>query len=68
MTQAADAPLTHAHCYNCREDREITTRFVGNDPMYRCTVCGLWIRCMRCMQIRAVTHNCPEQKLIEVPS
>jgi hypothetical protein len=59
--------LEHAHCFNCRGERQVTTRYVGDAVLYKCTQCGLWIRCPDCMHIRAVEHSCPTE-LIEVPS
>lgn len=59
--------LEHAHCFNCRGERQITTRLSGNAVLYKCNECGLWIRCPSCMHIQAVEHSCPT-KLTEVPS
>lgn len=51
------------HCFNCRADKAVIVRPVGPVNFHKCVDCGLWIRCPKCMHIRAVEdHRCPEQE------
>jgi hypothetical protein len=55
-----DEPLIQKkHCFNCRAEKEVVIRRVGDAELHRCVTCGLWIRCPKCMHIQSVEgHKC----------
>ena len=55
------------YCRNCSKEQEVRAAYCGNAELMKCTVCNFWIRCMRCLAIRSVDHNC-EEEVIQVPS
>jgi hypothetical protein len=56
------SPEKH-YCFNCRAQRTVRARPVGPFDFHQCIECGLWIRCPKCMHIRAVVdHQCPKKK------
>jgi len=61
-----DEPIID-YCRHCRQDQEVRIRYMGDKTIMRCMVCNNWIRCLDCLSVKAVDHNCP-RKIIEVPS
>lgn len=46
------------YCRNCRKQQEVRETLCGNAVLLRCTTCAFWIRCLKCMAIRSVNHEC----------
>lgn len=55
--------MPKGHCRDCRTDRHIYLRPVGDFLIWKCYECGMWIHCVECGGTKVHGHNCPSREI-----